>query len=438
MTTQAGGLFDGVDFDDVLKCVHCGLCNESCPTYGALSSEQDSPRGRLYLMRGLWQGDLALDRSTAAALSRCLDCRACETACPSSVPYGSILERARGAIGARLKPGLRQRLAIGALLGVFGSRFRLRVAAWLGWLARRVGLTRSLAWGWAGRLAPAALRRASRLTPRFEPGSFQKRIGGEPAAPLDGQEPMRRVALFAGCVLDVAETEIHRAARLMLRAAGCQVVVPRGQACCGALHVHAGALDAGRALARRNLAAFAAVEVDAIAVDSAGCGAALKDYGRLLGEGGRSVAAKTADIMSILAELDAGRRLRWRSEPMTALYDAPCHLRHAQGVDAPPRDLLQALPGLTLAPLREADRCCGAAGVYNLQHADLADRILDRKLDDIEATLARHPNAQVLLTGNPGCLFQLRYGLEKRGLPLRVMHPVALMAERLDPGYSRL
>jgi len=424
-------------FDDILKCVHCGLCLEACPTYGALRTEQDSPRGRLYLMRGLWEGELQPEPSLLAPLDRCLDCRACESVCPSSVPYGALLDKTRAALQSRRKRGRLRSLLLKRVLA------STRLLAWTGKAARLfvrlVPERRLLAKARRGEKL-GKLVRARLLTPRFSGRSFKRAAGAEPLPPLDGGAPRRRVASFAGCVMDVAEAAIHEATIRLLRAAGCEVVVPPTQTCCGALPAHAGERAFSLDLARRNAAAFEAADVDAIAVNAAGCGAQLKTYARVFAESGEpamaarwaALAAKTRDVLDLLAELDAGARLKWRADPVTALYDAPCHLIHAQRIDAGPRTFLAGLPGVALRPLREADRCCGAAGVYNLEHPALADRILDRKLDDIAACAADGAPI-VLLTANPGCLFQLRYGVARRGLPLEVLHPLEWLARRLAP-----
>jgi len=274
--------------------------------------------------------------------------------------------------------------------------------------------------------------------PAFTGRSFKRGHKGV-LAPAGRVTNPQRVALFTGCVMDVAEAEIHQASLSLLRAAGCEVVVPQDQTCCGALHVHAGERAAARALAVRNEAAFAAQPAATIIVNAAGCGAQLKGYHELFSEAAGAerwprLAGRVADILDFLVGIEGfPERANWRDEAVTVLYDAPCHLLHAQKIDLGPRRLLGRIPGVKLIPLTHADRCCGAAGIYNLVHQKLAADILGRKLDDVAAVLEDHPGARYLVTGNSGCLFQLRRGIQERGLPLQVLHPAVLLARRLRP-----
>ena len=426
-------IFEGIPFDNILKCVHCGLCLDACPTYRVLGTEQDSPRGRLYLMRGLWEGELAVENAVIEPLARCLDCRACESACPSLVPYGELLEKTRGALAkSPHRKSLSDRFRAWLFRWLFPSTRRLTRVSAIGRWAQKTGLA-SL----ASRTLPR-LARVHALTPRFSGRSF-KQAHPKPLPPFGEGAPKRTVALFSGCVMDVADDEIHRATVALLRAVGCAVRIPTAQRCCGALHVHNGDRATARALANLNEQVFSSMELDAVIVNAAGCGAQLKEYGHLFSdtmdpqtERWREFGLKTTDILVFLAECEGfPESLAWRSEPVTVLYDAPCHLIHAQKIDFQARNLLGRIPGVTLAPLKDAAQCCGAAGVYNLTHAALADEILDRKLDDIAASLTHAPRTTILLTGNPGCLFQLRMGVGKRRLPIKVMHPAAFLAERL-------
>ena len=431
-------LFADIPFEKVLNCVHCGLCLESCPTYQELLTEQDSPRGRLYLMRGLWEGEIGLDEHVIAPIARCLGCRACETACPSNVPYGDLLDKTRGVIAQRSKPGLMTRLLRAfvfrrLLVSTFLLRsFSLaaRVYGWLGlpWLVTETPLQR---------LLPVRLVTAHRLMPGFSGSSFKRRYG-QPAQAPRSPGKQRRVGLFTGCVMDVAEAEIHHATLSLLHAAGCEVVIPQDQTCCGALPVHAGERQLARGMAVRNRKAFAADALDAVIVNAAGCGAQLHEYEALFSDSPdcsdwSRFRSQVVDILAYLAGIDGfTETIGWREEPVTVLYDAPCHLMHAQGVDLAPRRLLSQVPGLKLVPLQHADRCCGAAGIYNLTQAAMASDILARKLDDIEMTLAQHSEARYLVTGNSGCLFQLRHGVRERNYPLKVLHPAVLLAGRMS------
>ncbi len=443
---SAPDLYKGVPFENILACVHCGLCLDACPTYRALGVEQDSPRGRLYLMRGLWEGALAPTDEVTAPLDRCLDCRACEPACPSGVPYGELLEKTRGVILAERKPLILNRilrrmvfrsllpsgarLAFVSMLARFFSKWFLKHGE-PRWLFRPLRRTR--------------LGRAFSLMPRFSGRSF-KQAFAQSAGP-DNPNLAKRVALFTGCVMDVAEEEIQRATVKLLRAAGCEVVIPPSQVCCGALHVHSGERAIARQLAQCNGTLFQDGSLAAVVTNSAGCGAQLKECHHLFSDAGAAhphqpdwsaLAAKVVDILVFLQqEPEFVTSQRWREEPVSAIYDAPCHLIHAQRADGPARALLAGLPGVRLISPREAAYCCGAAGIYNLSQPELSERVLAAKMDDIEATLDRYPEARLLLTGNPGCLFQLRHGVRRRGLPLEVMHPAVFVAERLIQSSPR-
>lgn len=437
MTETAGNPYHDVPFDDILKCVHCGLCLDACPTYRALGVEQDSPRGRLYLMRAMWEGDLPADEAVAAPLNRCLDCRACETACPSGVPYGELLEKTRGAMRRRVAPGFWQRnLRDRPLRRVTASDRRLLLISKASRLADRLGLTRTRL---LRALLPKVARRALDVMPHFDGRSFKSSHGDKIYAPHTDTETVKRVALFTGCVMDVAETEIHEATLTLLRAAGCEVVIPRAQTCCGALAVHAGIRDEPRQWASRNAAAFNDPALDAVIVNSAGCGAQLKEYHALFEDRDapestvdwHAFAAKIRDITAFLAGSALVRANDWHTRPVTAFVDHPCHLMHAQRDHQGVVPLLKALPGVTVVEPSQAGYCCGAAGIYNLQQGETADRVLAAKLDNLEHHLQQHEGPGVLLTGNPGCLFQLRHGITQRGFPLEVLHPAVFLNRRL-------
>lgn len=397
------------DYSALDPCVHCGFCLPACPTYTATGDEADSPRGRIVLMRALERGELpADDPALTEHLDACLGCRACEPACPSGVGYGRGLEAARAQL-AELN-GIP--LAARALLGVFASNVLGRVAWMLGRVLRATGL-------------PA--RRASGTRTGFGLGMLAAtapdagtRVTGTAAAPASGPT----VALFRGCVMDGLFAHVHEATRRTLLVNGYRVVEVAGQGCCGALHEHAGDAPGARRLAARNAAAFADA-AEFIVVNSAGCGALLKDYGHLLGtEAAARMAAKVRDVSELLAA--AGPR---PGAPLAAdvAYDAPCHLQHAQRVHEPVLALFRAIPGLRLRLLPGSDRCCGSAGIYSMLHPEMARTVLDTKLD----TFAEAKPA-IVATGNPGCLMQIGAGVRARALPIEVVHPVVL----LDRSYA--
>lgn len=432
-------LFAHVEFDGILSCVHCGLCSDVCPTYRELGTEQDSPRGRLFLMRGLWQGDLALNQEVIAPLSRCLDCRACETACPSGVHYGELLEKTRGVIQENRPQNFLEKL----LREIFLKRVLTSTALLQGFsvvlkLYITLKLPRLLTQTFIKNFLPKFLVASQYMLPQFSGKSFKLKYSPKGKLPPMGQKKTRyRVGFFTGCILDVSESETHEATLTLLRAAGCEVTVPKTQNCCGALHVHSGDRTTSKILAQENLLAFGGQDWDAIVTNSAGCSAQLKEYHHLFSKnespkGCQTFEEKVIDILEFLSKIpDFVEALSWREEEETILYDAPCHLKHAQGVDANPRDLLNRLPGVSLVALTESDWCCGSAGIYNLLKPELAGAILERKLDSMEETMKQAPKAHTIVTGNPGCLFQIRSGILRRNLPLRIVHPAVYMAERL-------
>jgi glycolate oxidase iron-sulfur subunit len=395
-------------------CVHCGFCLPACPTYLATGDENDSPRGRIVLMRALAAGALAPnDPSLGHHLDRCLGCRGCEPACPSGVAYGAGLASAREQlVEARGLPW-----AARITLGIFSTpmlwRPLLTMARWF----RATGLPRALAG--SGRLSfSMGMLAATAPQPR---GPAAPRPRPRQASP-DGPT----VVLFTGCVMDTLFSHVHDAARRTLEANGYRVVEVQAQECCGALHEHAGDHAGAVRLAQRNLAAFGDT-ADFIAVDSAGCGALLKEYGQLLGTGEAS--AFSARVMDV-TELLAARGPR-PAGPLSldVAYDAPCHLQHAQGVHAAPLAVLRAVEGMRLRELPGADRCCGSAGIYSLLEPSLSRDVLGTKLAAIRDA---DPTPSVIATGNPGCLMQIGAGLVADALPVRVAHPVEL----LDAAYQ--
>ncbi len=398
-------------------CVHCGFCMQACPTYLALGDENDSPRGRLVLMRSLLEGDVApTDTALATHIDQCLGCRACESACPSGVPYGALLEATRATLNAKSADGIPRVARL--ILGVF-ARPRLTALAML--LAR---ITRALG---IARLFARSLGRAGFASAMLASTASEQRRSGYPAS-----DPTRGdVALLTGCVMEGLFAATNRATERVLAANGYRMVPVPAQRCCGALHAHAGDLEGARALARVNIAAFERAAPDHVVVNAAGCGAMLKDYGHLLhddplwSERAAKLAARSRDVSELLAA-DGPRRAGDLAAPTRVAYDAPCQLLHAQRVVSAPLAALGAAR-VELVPLPDADQCCGGAGIYNLLHPDVSRAVLDAKLDRIEET-----KVAVVATGNPGCLMQIGAGLLRRGSRARVAHPVDL----LDAAYA--
>ena len=451
------GWFDAEDPPttlDLNTCIHCGLCLTACPTYRELKLEPDSPRGRIYLMRGLAEGRIAPSDELVGHLDGCLDCRACETVCPAGVPYGRILEQTRGQLERR-RPGggIGRMMGRLALVAVFPNRWLMHTVADLlrlaqsGPLAALVATLRRRGWlpGFAARglaltppLEPRGARSLAALAKRLPAGARLERRGRDLVFHPAGT-PKTRVAFFTSCVMDVMFPHINHQAVRLLVLAGAEVTVPGAQTCCGALHAHSGLRWDAMRLATLNVHAFAG-PFEFVVTDSAGCGAALRDSGHLLAEcdvapAAGGFAAKVRDVSEVLAALGmppAAAALAPSppaARPLRIAYHDPCHLAHAQKVRSQPRALLAALPGVQLVDLPNSDWCCGSAGVYNLTHPDMADAQLAGKLDRIAAVAP-----EVVIASNPGCLLHMRRGATARGGVARYVHLVELLGEAHAPG----
>lgn len=421
--------------DRLSDCVHCGFCLPACPTYTRLGDEADSPRGRLYLMRAVVEGRLdAGSEAFRTHIDRCLGCRACEPVCPSGVEYGDLLERAREvAAGSHPPPalarGLLRVMGTPSLKRLFMAAGRLLRATRLPDLASRLLPSR----GPTGRLRLALGMLAATLPGARSPEVLRRDAAEEPAPSSAGPSPRSagRVALLRGCVQEGLFGEVNRATARVLSANGYEVVDAPGQVCCGALQAHGGERERAGTLARRNIAAFERADVEHVAVNAAGCGAAMKDYHELLaGDPGWSGRARrfvdrVRDVSELLA--DAGPR-RGGDLPVRVAYDPPCHLLHAQRVETPPLRVLGSIPGLELVELRDAGECCGGAGIYGLTHPDLGGRIGSDK-----AAAVREGGVGVVATGNPGCIMQIGAATRAAGLEVTVLHPIQL----LDESYRR-
>jgi len=407
--------FAGLD-----PCVHCGFCLPACPTYEATLDESDSPRGRIVLMRALLHGDAAAtDAALTLHLDRCLDCRACEGVCPSGVSYGPAIEAARARIAAE-RP-LTAFVAAG--LWILARPARQRLLWWASRVARASGLPAALARG-AGPSAPPLAQLLAMLAATRPGVPPHGRSGARPNRPA-AKATDGTAVLFRGCVMDGLFGHVHEATIRTLAVNGVATVeVPR-QVCCGALAAHAGRDDQARALARENVLAFDSAAPGAtIVTNSAGCGAMLKAYGEWLAgdplaERACAFAARVRDVSEVLVDrgpVPAGRL------PLRVAYDAPCHLHHAQRITTQPLQLLAAIPGLELVPLEGADRCCGSAGLYSLVEPDLSQAVLAPKLRAVAES-----GADVVATGNPGCLMQIGAGALLAGMDVDVRHPVELL-----------
>ena len=404
--------------DEIRKCVHCGICLPQCPTYRVLGEEMDSPRGRIYLMRAAAEGRASLSESFARHMDLCLGCRACETACPSGVAFGSLLEATRAQLRAA-RPASRRRSLERAIFALFPYPDRLGMALAALRLYQRTGL-RSL------------VRRTGLLALVSSLAGMEALLPDVPRAmtipELTRARGRRRgrVGLLTGCVQRHLFPSVHRDTVTLLALAGYDVLVPRNQGCCGALDLHAGRVEPYRERAQMLTVAFPD-DLDFVVTNAAGCGATMREYGHTwpASAAAQRLAGRTRDVTEVLADAE----LPLGVLAVTVTYHDACHLAHGQRVRTQPRALLARIPGLSLVELQDSDLCCGSAGVYNLLEPEMADRLLAMKLERIVATGAR-----VVAAGNPGCVLQIAKGARRRRLDLEVRHPVELLARAVEAG----
>ena len=409
--------------EDLYRCVHCGLCLNACPTYVETGLETESPRGRIALMKAVFEGRAGVEPGVMEHWDLCIQCRACEAACPSGVPYGRLIEQAQAQMRPRRRGILgrfitwlvyRQTLPMPGRMRALGGLLRLYQRSGLRALVRGsrvLRLARPLAE--AEEALPALSRPAFRAAGQVYPARGQARY---------------RVGLLSGCVMPIFHGPTLEAAVRVLTRNGCEVHVPAAQGCCGSLNLHGGDFDGGRAMARRNIDAFLAAGVDVIVSASAGCGATMKEAAHLFHNDpayavkAERFGAMTQDITEFLASLplDPPRA----AAPQRVTYQDSCHLVHAQRLSAPPRTLIAAIPGLELVEMPHADRCCGAGGSYQLTQREMSGRLRANKLQE-----ARTTGAETIATANPGCMVQLSLGAREAGLPMRVCHVVDLLDE---------
>jgi len=418
--------------EDISRCVHCGFCLNFCPTYVALGLETESPRGRIHLIDALSQGRIEPRGTVLEHLDLCLGCRACEATCPSGVRFGRIMEGARAQVMATGRHPLSWRLRSIVLRWTLPHPRRLRLLALLLRFYQRSGLQSLVRRTHLLRLLPFGLHDMERLLPPVASRFFA--LAGSDANP-DASDGARRVALLTGCVMPFLYPQTHEATVRVLERHGCRVVVPEEQVCCGALFVHGGDRQTARRLARHNIDVFLAAGVEAVIVNAAGCGSTLKEYGDLLAddpeyaEKAAHFSSLVKDITEFLVDLPFEEGLGRLERRVT--YQDSCHLAHAQGITAPPRQLLRAIPGLELVEMENADRCCGSAGIYNVTHREMSSRLLADKMRAVAAT-----EASVVATTNPGCMLQLEAGLRLHGLKGTVAHVVEVLDEAYAAGKT--
>jgi glycolate oxidase iron-sulfur subunit len=430
-----------------LSCVHCGLCLPACPTYTETGHEADSPRGRIQLMRGLADGLIQPTDSVRKHLDLCLDCRACETACPSGVVYHELIEETRAKLAATQTPTAQDRFMKWIFFHIFVHPRRLKLALLPARILQKLGVYNALRKIGLMKILPPQLRKMEQMLPpagELWPKPLPQHIAPNPHG--SGFQPVLRqlgrqaggeghttmnivVGFFPGCIGSVMFEPVNRMAVELLAAAGAEVVIPGAQDCCGAIHHHNGAHHPAEELARRNIDAFIPVNgpaPDFIATNIAGCGAMLREYDFLLRDDpnyrdrAKEFSKRVRDISEVLLEVG----LPEMKHPINATitYHDACHLAHAQKVTAPPRQLLAKIPGLTLVPLPESDMCCGAAGTYNLQHPEMATNLAARKLGHIAST-----GAKTCATGNVGCAMHLSSEATATGKDVQIVHPVELL-----------
>jgi glycolate dehydrogenase iron-sulfur subunit len=418
---------DGPKQADLDRCVHCGLCLNACPTYRELGVEMDSPRGRIYQMVQVANG-APITKSYDEHISLCLACRGCETACPSGVQYGRLVEAARAQIEATVRRPLPVRLLRRFIFGhVLPSRRWLTAAGALLYLyeaSRLKALVRAM--GFLKLLG--GLGDLEALAPSADPPFFFSQIGK--VFPAEGRARYR-VAFVAGCIANISFARLNEATIRVLQRNGCDVVLPAGQGCCGALHVHAGERELARQLARKNIDAMLDGEFDAIITNAAGCGSTLKEYHDLL-EDDAAYAEKAAqfshmmkDVTEFLASIHLNTDMGVM--PITVTYQDSCHLAHGQKVRSAPRKLLAQVPGLQFREMALSDLCCGSAGIYNVVHNEMAMQLLEKKMTHVNNTAA-----EVIATANPGCLLQLQAGVRLHGKDQRVVHVIEILDEAYE------
>lgn len=417
----------GLDYSVVQQCMHCGLCLPTCPTYDATKVERNSPRGRIALMRAVADGRMEMTHTFAEEMYYCLGCLACMTACPAGVNYAELFEHARAEAESSgvLRSPKRNLIRAFAIRWLFMDLSRLKLVGAALRLYQELGFQTLLRGSGLLKVLPKRLQELEQTTP-----SIQAQVSSDLIAPITPALSARkyRVALLTGCAQDLVFSDVNRDTAEVLARNGCEVITPPEQSCCGSLQAHNGEWELAQELARRQLEQFPPAQFDAIISNAGGCGSHLKHYSKLLADDPayRERAAvwdrKVKDIHEWLMEI--GIAPPNRASEQTVTYHDSCHLAHGQKVVSQPRQLLQAIPGLKLVELPESSWCCGSAGIYNLIQPEMAGQLLDRKLKHIRST-----GAAIVATANPGCLLQLINGAKARGLPLRLAHPITLLAE---------
>lgn len=422
-------LYASLPNDDILsQCIHCGLCLSVCPTYELTKSEKSSPRGRIRLINAVAKGELPITQAFADEMSFCLDCQACETACPAGVKYGTIVEAARveidnagfGSIIGRLIKKI-------ALKSILASPFRLKIVSKIFYIYQNTGIQKFLHKSGLFKLISTKLGEVDKLAPQVS-RTFSTKFIPEYTKPKG--ETKYKTAFLTGCLMDVMFAEINKDTIDVLTACGCEVYSPKKQVCCGSLHAHNGDMETAKKLARKNIDVFGKYEYQYLISNSAGCGAYMKEYEHVFeddpeySEKAKEFSQKVKDITEFL---DIEKPIKYLDAiKETITYHDACHLAHTQKVVSEPRNVLKSIPGLKINELQESNWCCGSAGIYNIVRYDDSMKILERKMENI-----KNSGADVVITGNPGCLQQIKYGADKFNVNVKVLHTVTLIKKAL-------
>ncbi|MEO6034889.1 MAG: (Fe-S)-binding protein [Verrucomicrobiota bacterium] len=417
-----------LDYSVVQQCMHCGLCLPTCPTYDATKLERNSPRGRIALMRAIADGRMEPTKTFGDEMYFCLGCLACMTACPAGVNYAELFEHARAEAeqSGQLDNPKRSFIRALTLRWLFMDMGRLQFVGFAIRLYQQLGLQTLLRKSGILKLLPKRLGELEAMTPTIQP-KFSADLIAPITQPAAGKK--YRVAMLTGCAQDLMFSDVNRDTVEVLARNGCEVITPAEQNCCGSLHAHNGEWEMAQGLARKSIDQFPPEQFDAIITNAAGCGSHLKHYAKLLANDPTYHSraelwdAKVKDIHEWLAQIGI-QTPPANQEPQTVTYHEACHLCHGQKITVQPRQLLKAIPNLKLVELPESTWCCGSAGIYNLIQPKMANELLDRKLDNIKKT-----GALIIATGNPGCLAHMTNGARKQNLPLRMVHPITLLAE---------
>ncbi|NEU31609.1 (Fe-S)-binding protein [bacterium LRH843] len=428
LETIQGDFKERMDYDELMNCMRCGFCLPSCPTYGETGqNEAASPRGRIALMKAVVDGKKAPDEDFERQLNLCLGCRACEPACPSGVKYGHLLEEARDILNKHKKHSLPEKIVRRAVFdGLFPHQNRMRSLHQMLWLYQKSGVQKMVRGMNLLKIMPGDMATMEKALPDIP---SPKELKARPHHIKPNGTVKKKVAFFSGCLMDTMFMKTNDSTLYLLEKAGCEVIIPKTQNCCGALHAHSGEKEKARELAKKNILAFENEQIDYIISNAGGCGALLVEYDHLLKDEpewhdrAKQFAKKVKDISAILVEVGLPPM---KLPEQIVTYQDSCHLRNVMNGSNPPRKLLQMIDGITFKEMKESDRCCGSAGIYNILQPEMSTQIIDHKMVHAKAT-----KATTIVTANPGCLLQMKVGVERENLSdtVRAVHIVDLLAE---------